>query len=326
MKRTFKTLFVTSLLLVSLLISALAFTACNKDLTEEYASAKAAWDAAPNKMTSDSGTVNLTLGSGENALDATVTLQGIRVYIGDTFSIQYAITATVPDAERIHSENSTYSIANMLKEGITLYFVAEKDASGVIDFELYAADYPLSVVLNFSATFTEEDMHETIPVLDLAANTFYDPEHMSTDGNSYTIPGDTALDWILQQLAPILAYGAGYDIMPMIYDWVDFGDVTGEVTFADGNFATMTTSQDITGFMPMEDAEFLIYNLEFFPMMLKNLFEKKIIRFDIPIGNKVLELDFSDIITDGVRIAGNVSTSAQYTILSSDATMEDILG
>ena len=42
MKRTFKTVFVTSLLLVSLLISALALTACNKDLTEEYASAKAA--------------------------------------------------------------------------------------------------------------------------------------------------------------------------------------------------------------------------------------------------------------------------------------------
>ena len=84
----------------------------------------------------------------------------------------------------------------------------------------------------------------------------------------------------------------------------------------------MTTSQDITAFMPYEDAEFLTYNVEFFPMMLKNLIEDKVL--DI---NGLITLDFSDVIgEEGIRIEGNVSTSAQYTLLSADTTFEDIFG
>ena len=105
----------------------------------------------------------------------------------------------------------------------------------------------------------------------------------------------------------------------MIYDWIDFGDVTGSVAFSNGNFASMTTSQDIVAFMPYEDAEFLAYNVEFFPMILFKLIENKTI--DIA---GLITLDFSGIITDGIRLSGNVSTSAQYTILSADTTFADI--
>ena len=56
-----------------------------------------------------------------------------------------------------------------------------------------------------------------------------------------------------------------------------YGIVVNAGITADGTFAAMTTSQDITAFMPYEDAEFLTYNVEFFPMMLKNLIEDKVL-------------------------------------------------
>ena len=86
----------------------------------------------------------------------------------------------------------------------------------------------------------------------------------------------------------------------------------------------MTTSQDISGFMPIEDALFLVYNLEFFPMTLKQLFDDKMVSFTV-LGS-TLTLDLREVITDGIRIEGNVSTAAEYTILPDDATMESVLG
>lgn len=326
MKRTLKTAIIAIVLLASLLASLLALTACN-DVASNYVSAKEAWDSAANKMSADSGTLTATVGTGDAALHLNLDLTGRRVYIGDTFSIRYEATVVVPDADKIQTEDSTL-IANMLKEGIALTLSAEKGEDGVIDFSLRGSGL-LAMVLNLSSSFTEEDMRETIPVLDLAANTFYDPEDMSANGEEYVIPGGSSLRWILDQVAPILAYGAGYDIMPMIYDWVDFGDVTGTVTFDDGNFSTMTTSQDISGFMPIEDALFLVYNLEFFPMTLKQLFDDKVVRFTIfpqSVLEKTLTLDLREVITDGIRIEGNVSTAAEYTILPDDATMESVLG
>ena len=322
MKRTLKTAIIAIVLLASLLVSLFALTACN-DVASNYVSAKEAWDSAANKMSTDSGTLTATVGTGDAALHLNLDLTGRRVYIGDTFSIRYEVTVVVPDADKIQTEDSTLDIANMLKEGIGITLTAEKGADGVIDFSLRGSGL-LAMVLNLSSSFTEEDMHTTIPVLDLAANTFYDPEGMSANGEEYVIPGDSSLRWILDQVAPILAYGAGYDIMPMIYDWVDFGDVTGTVTFDDGNFSTMTTSQDISGFMPIEDALFLVYNLEFFPMTLKQLFDDKMVSFTV-LGS-TLTLDLREVITDGIRIEGNVSTAAEYTILPDDATMESVLG
>ena len=210
--------------------------------------------------------------------------------------------------------------AGALENGLDVDLSVHKSADGVFTLDAVALSGIYS--LAEGVTFTEQSLHDTIPVLDFAAATFYDPEEISGSGNSYTIPGDTSLKWILDQVAPILAYDAAFDIMPMIYDWVDFGDVTGEVTFADGTFAAMTTSQDIVALMPYDDAEFLTYNVEFFPMMLKDLIEDKVL--DI---NGLITLDFSDVIgEEGIRIEGNVSTSAQYTLLSADTTFDDIFG
>lgn len=312
MKRTAKTIIVSLILLVCLLVSALALAACNKDdFVASYANAKSAWDSAEYKMSTDTGVIDATLGSGENALPVTITLEGKRVYLGDTMRMDYSVKLT--GIEDIAGGTFAYIIEDGLDADITVI----KDADGVYTLNGLIMGLPL-----LNATFTESAMKDTIPVLDFAAATFYDPEALSGSGSSYTIPGESSLDWILQQVAPILAYDAGYDIMPMIYDWIDFGDVTGEVTFADGTFAAMTTSQDITAFMPYEDAEFLAYNVEFFPRILFNLIEDKVL--DI---NGLITLDFSDAIgEEGIRIEGNVSTSAQYTLLSADTTFEDIFG
>lgn len=312
MKRTAKTIIVSLILLVCLLVSALALAACNKDdFVASYANAKSAWDGAEYKMSTDTGVIDATLGSGENALPVTITLEGKRVYLGGEFRMDY--TVKVDGLADIASG----LFAGALENGLDVDLSVHKSADGVFTLDAVALSglYPLAE----GVTFTEQSLHDTIPVLDFGMNTFYDAELIGGSASNYTIPGESALDWILQQVAPILAYDAGYDIMPMIYDWIDFGDVTGSVTFSDGNFAAMTTSQDITAFMPYEDAEFLAYNVEFFPRILFNLIENKTI--DIA---GLITLDFSGIITDGIRISGNVATSAQYTILSADTTFDDI--
>lgn len=312
MKRTAKTIIVSLILLVCLLVSALALAACNKDdFVASYANAKSAWDGAEYKMSTDTGVIDATLGSGENALPVTITLEGKRVYLGGEFRMDY--TVKVDGLADIASG----LFAGALENGLDVDLSVHKSADGVFTLDAVALGglYPLAE----DVTFTQQSLHDTIPVLDFGMNTFYDAELISGSASNYSIPGESALDWILQQVAPILAYDAGYDIMPMIYDWIDFGDVTGSVTFSDGNFSAMTTSQDITAFMPYEDAEFLAYNVEFFPMILFNLIENKTI--DI---SGLVTLDFSGIITDGIRISGNVATSAQYTILSADTTFDDI--
>lgn len=312
MKRTAKTIIVSLILLVCLLVSALALAACNKDdFVASYANAKSAWDGAEYKMSTDTGVIDATLGSGENALPVTITLEGKRVYLGGEFRMDY--TVKVDGLADIASG----FFAGALENGLDVDLSVHKSADGVFTLDAVALGglYPLAE----DVTFTQQSLNDTIPVLDFGMNTFYDAELIGGSASNYTIPGESALDWILQQVAPILAYDAGYDIMPMIYDWIDFGDVTGSVTFSDGNFAAMTTSQDITAFMPYEDAEFLAYNVEFFPRILFNLIENKTI--DI---SGLVTLDFSGIITDGIRISGNVATSAQYSILSADTTFADI--
>ena len=312
MKRTAKTIIVSLILLVCLLVSALALAACNKDdFVASYANAKSAWDSAEYKMSTDTGVIDATLGSGENALPVTITLEGKRMYLGGEFRMDYTVKVDGLDAI------ASGIFAGALENGLDVDLSVRKSADGIFTLDAVALGglYPLAE----GVTFTEQSLHDTIPVLDFGMNTFYDAELIGGSASNYTIPGESALDWILQQVAPILAYDAGYDIMPMIYDWIDFGDVTGSVTFSDGNFAAMTTSQDITAFMPYEDAEFLAYNVEFFPMELFKLFENKTLEI-----TGLITLDLSEIITDGIRLSGNVSTSAQYSILSADTTFADI--
>lgn len=250
-------------------------------------------------MVTDTGTVNATVGSGESAVPLTAEVSGKRVYIGDEFVFDYTIRL------KINSSSSS----------INLTLDAERDAEGNTSIVIDSAILPLLGVNDISVSFTEEELNDTLPVLNLAAPTFYDAEKISGADGNYSIPGDSSLAWILWQVAPILAYDAGYDILPMIESWLTLGDVTGTLSFADGNFATMTTSQDITAYMPYEDAEFLAYNVEFFPMTLFDFIES---------GNLII-FNFPNIKTDGIRISGNVSTSATYTVLADDATFESAL-
>lgn len=306
MKRALKTSITVFIILASLTVAAFAMTACNDgyDTASAYAEAEEKWNLATNKMVTDTGTVNATVGSGESAVPLTAEVSGKRVYIGDEFVFDYTIRL------KINSSSSS----------INLTLDAERDADGNTSIVIDSAILPLLGVSDISVSFTEEELNDTLPVLNLAAPTFYDAEKISGAGGSYSIPGDSSLAWILWQVAPILAYDAGYDILPMIESWLTLGDVAGTLSFADGDFATMTTSQDITAYMPYEDAEFLAYNVEFFPRMLFDFFESGVL--DI---SGLGALDFSDYITDGIRISGNVSTSATYTVLADDATFESAL-
>lgn len=338
MKRTLKIVIVSILLLALTACALLVFAACNEKNTggkntgedkgnfiSDYASAKTAWDAAPNKMSVDSGSITATLGTGEKPVEVTANLEGKRVYIGDTFRMEYTVTVFLAaDLQSAASDDDQMgqAIADALidaisDEGLALTLSLEKDADGIYTLNATAADmYELAE----DVRFTDAELHDTIPVLDFGMNCFYDAEHIDGSAGEYTIPGATALDWILWQVAPILAYDAGYDIMPMIYDWIDFGDITGNVTFSAGNFAAMITSQDITAFMPREDADFLIYNVEFFPMMLKTLIEQKTL-----IIADLIKLDLSEALADdGIGLSGTVSTSAKYSVLPADASFSGV--
>ena len=301
MKRALKTSITIFVLLSSLTVAAFAMTACNDgyDTASAYAEAEEKWNLAANKMVTDTGTVNATVGSGESAVPLTAEVSGKRVYIGAEFVFDYTIRL------KINSSSSS----------INLTLDAERDAEGNTSIVIDSAILPLLGVNDISVSFTEEELNDTLPVLNLAAPTFYDAEKISGADGNYSIPGDSSLAWILWQVAPILAYDAGYDILPMIESWLTLGDVTGTLSFADGNFATMTTSQDITAYMPYEDAEFLAYNVEFFPMTLFDFIES---------GNLII-FNFPNIKTEGIRISGNVSTSATYTVLTDDATFESAL-
>ena len=105
MKRTLKTVIVSILLLALTACALLVFAACNEKNTggkntgedkgnfiSDYASAKTAWDTAPNKMSVDSGSITATLGTGEKPVEVTAKLEGKRVYIGDTFRMEYTVT------------------------------------------------------------------------------------------------------------------------------------------------------------------------------------------------------------------------------------------
>ena len=162
-------------MLASLLASLFALTACN-DVASNYVSAKEAWDSATNKMSTDTGVIDATLGSGENALPVTITLEGKRVYLGGEFRMDY--TVKVDGLADIASG----FLSTTIKKGLTINLSAHKNSAGVFTLNATADVYlyedmesPIKYSLVNGVTFTEQSLHDTIPVLDIAANTFYDP-------------------------------------------------------------------------------------------------------------------------------------------------------
>lgn len=96
------------------------------------------------------------------------------------------------------------------------------------------------------------------------------------------------------------------------------------MSFSDGNFAAMTTSQDISVFAPNEDLDFLAYNIDNFPDMLISFFDTKTLAIEgIPVLG-TLELDFSEAFADGIGLSATITSSASYRFFGADATFESI--
>lgn len=95
------------------------------------------------------------------------------------------------------------------------------------------------------------------------------------------------------------------------------------MSFSDGNFAAMTTSQDISVFAPNEDLDFLAYNIDNFPDMLISFFETKALDLSSLIGFG-LSLDFSEAWADGISLSATITSSASYRFFGADATFESI--
>lgn len=93
-----------------------------------------------------------------------------------------------------------------------------------------------------------------------------------------------------------------------------------------GNLKHMTTSQDIELLLPNEDADFLAYNVVNFPDLVMEFFETH--KLSIPIDTDDLSLTIiinaEDEFAEGIGLTANVSSEADYALLSSDVTFEQI--
>lgn len=309
-KRNVKLLITATLLILCLALSAVLFAACNgDDLTSAYAEAQKNWSAAKNKVVYDTLVIDGELGSGDSAVPVTVTVEGYRAYIGDEWVFDYNLKATGLEAV-------AGVLVGSVLEGTGADITLSRSSDGNISLKL-GIPYLIDEAINTS--FNESVVCDYLAVFDFADNTFYDAENISGSASSFTIDAESSLGYILYQIAPALSLNFNFDVLPMLESWLTLGDVTGSVSFADGNFSAMTTSQSVELFLPDEDADFLAYNIDNFPDMLISFFETK----KISIAGFV-EIDLSSAWAEGISLSATVGSSAEYHLLASDATFDSV--
>lgn len=306
MKKTVKTAICASLLLIILVASTFAMTACDKnDFLADYAKAQENWYSATNKVVYDSMVLDGNLGGEDVEWPIGIELEGYRAYIGDEWHFDYdiVIKTALFEGGGAASINGTLDIT--------------RDAEGMVSIVL-CANVPIAGELNVNFSISESAIRDYVAVFDFADNVFYDAEKISGTADAYTINGPDSLAYVFYQVAPILSNNFGFDMLPMIESWLTVGDVTGTVTFAGDNFATMTTSQSLSVFAPDADLDFLAYNVDNFPDMLISFFETK------SISISGITVNLSKVLTDGIRISADVTSSAEYSLLGDDATFESV--
>lgn len=309
-KRNAKLFITATLLILCLALSAVLFAACNgDDLASAYAEAQKNWSAAKNKVVYDTLVIDGELGSGDSAVPVTVTVEGYRAYIGDEWVFDYNLKATGLEAV-------AGVLVGSVLEGTGADITLARSSDGNISLKL-GIPYLIDEAVNTS--FNESVVRDYIAVFDFADNTFYDAENISGSASAFTIDAESSLGYILYQIAPALSLNFNFDVLPMLESWLTLGDVTGSVSFADGNFSAMTTSQSVELFLPDEDADFLAYNIDNFPDMLISFFETK----KISIAGFV-EIDLSSAWAEGISLSATVGSSAEYHLLASDATFDSV--
>ena len=309
-KRNVKLLITATLLILCLALSAVLFAACNgDDLTSAYAEAQKNWSAAKNKVVYDTLVIDGELGSGDSAVPVTVTVEGYRAYIGDEWVFDYNLKATGLEAV-------AGVLVGSVLEGTGADITLSRSSDGNISLKL---GIPYLIENAIDTSFNESVVRDYLAVFDFADNTFYDAENISGSASAFTIDAESSLGYILYQIAPALSLNFNFDVLPMLESWLTLGDVTGSVSFADGNFSAMTTSQSVELFLPDEDADFLAYNIDNFPDMLISFFETK----KINIAGFV-EIDLSSAWAEGISLSATVGSSAEYHLLASDATFDSV--
>lgn len=309
-KRNVKLLITATLLILCLALSAVLFAACNgDDLTSAYAEAQKNWSAAKNKVVYDTLVIDGELGSGDSAVPVTVTVEGYRAYIGDEWVFDYNLKATGLEAV-------AGVLVGSVLEGTGADITLSRSSDGNISLKL---GIPYLIEEAIDTSFNESVVRDYLAVFDFADNTFYDAENISGSASAFTIDAESSLGYILYQIAPALSLNFNFDVLPMLESWLTLGDVTGSVSFADGNFSAMTTSQSVELFLPDKDADFLAYNIDNFPDMLISFFETK----KISIAGFV-EIDLSSAWAEGISLSATVGSSAEYHLLASDATFDSV--
>ncbi len=309
-KRNVKLLITATLLILCLALSAVLFAACNgDDLTSAYAEAQKNWSAAKNKVVYDTLVIDGELGSGDSAVPVTVTVEGYRAYIGDEWVFDYNLKATGLEAV-------AGVLVGSVLEGTGAEITLSRSSDGNISLKL---GIPYLIENAIDTSFNESVVRDYLAVFDFADNTFYDAENISGSASAFTIDAESSLGYILYQIAPALSLNFNFDVLPMLESWLTLGDVTGSVSFADGNFSAMTTSQSVELFLPDEDADFLAYNIDNFPDILISFFETK----KISIAGFV-EIDLSSAWAEGISLSATVGSSAEYHLLASDATFDSV--
>ena len=308
-KRNIRITVICVLLTLTLAFSAVLLAACDNEaeFRADYARAEANWNAATNKEVTDSLVVEGTLGDTEEAIPVRISLEGKRVYIGDEFEMTYNLGIVGLDALN--------PLLGILGNGFSL--TLHRGTDGLIECALSVAG-----LIDLPFSFAESVIYDYVPVFDFSWATFYDTENIAGTADAYTVAGADSLAYVLWQIAPILSNNFGFDMLDYLESWLMLGDVTGAITFDGANFATMTTSQEISLVLPWSDADFLAHNIDNFPEIILDVIETK--KLDITLEGFALSLDFSSIFRDGIRLDATVSSDARYNILSDDATFESV--
>ena len=306
-KRNVKLAFVALVLLFCLLLSSVVLAACNNDtgndandaFRSDYAAAQTSWYATSNKVVRDNAVISGVLGS-ETTSSVTLTLDGYRAYIGEEWEMHYDLS--VKGLKGI-MQAGLENVLAALKIGLDI----SMDENGNISVAISLNDNILT-----SLSTTEAAIRDYVEVFDFDDNMFYNAGNITGKENAFTIEGEDSLGYILWQIAPVISKNFGFDFLPMLEKWLKLGEVSGTVTYdKDGDFASMTTSQDIEAFIPVDN----------FPDIIIDLFETK--RLSFSLSGITLALNFSKVFAEGISLNANVGTSAKYAILPADATFED---
>lgn len=263
-----------------------------------YVKAEKSWTKASNKKAYDQITIDLALGSEDNALEAKLILDGSRTYKGSVYEFSYDASVQVLGLNVI-----------VLKLDLTgdgennSIFIEKKDGLKSINFDTINVD------------IEQEDIED----FEMGKNSlsFYNTKEMKVNKQQeFFIEGDDSVALLINSASLIIKQLINIDIKDILSGGgSNIGKVRGELGY-EGAFklTDISSVQNLTFFMPWQEADALIDSIEEIPENIREIYQKRKITIEnIPII-KTITIDFLNYMPDGIlaNIRIEVKTTYEY--------------